>query len=391
MSGPAAADLFLSLAAVAGLAVLGAVLRSRDAADPLNRRLLFALAVAAVLFAGRAGLTLSGWGGFGTLVRLAAALIPLAVLIVTEGLLRRHAPAWAKILIGGGTLLAPVAALWRSGPGVDPDDLALMGFQIAGFAVAGWLVAARDRAGLSAAENRAAVRLAWSLVLLLPLGAVDFLGPLLGLPVQVAGLAVLALCWLAVSLGRAEAGPDDGTLPRLLVLGGAGAAATAALVAAGAPALAGAVVLAALLVSAVAADAMSLRAEERNLSLLRHLAEGPEEQGAFLRGLLAHPAIEGGALLMGADLADFDPAVLARAFAGGPVLRRGRTGGDAAADEQAALLAERYGATHLLWLSDDPPRLAVLAMPTLAAGARAELELAALARMARLTGVRDGQ
>lgn len=390
MTGADLADLFLSLAAVAGVAVLAATIRARDAADPLNRRILFALSVTAVLFAGRAALTLTGWGGFALAIRVAAALIPLAALVVTEGLLRRHAPRWAKIAIGGGTPLALVAALWRSGPGLDADDLALMLFQIGGFAVAGALVIARDRASLSAAENRAAVRLAWSLVLLLPLGAVDFLGPMLGLPVRVAGLAVLALCWLAVSLGRAEAGPD-GTLRRFLALVAAGGAAGLVLVPAGAPAFAGAVVLAALLVSAVAADAMSLRAEERSLSLLRHLAEGPEGQDAFLRGLLAHPAVEGAERVEGAALADFDPAVLARAFAGGPVARRGRATGDAAADEQVALLAERYGATHLLCLSADPPRLVVLAMPALAAGARAELELAAIARMARLMEAGHGR
>lgn len=103
MTAAALADLFLSLAAVAGVAVLAGVIRARDAADPLHRRFLFALSVTAVLFAGRAALTLTGWGGFGTMVRLAAALIPIAVLIVAEGLLRRHAPRWAKILIGGGT------------------------------------------------------------------------------------------------------------------------------------------------------------------------------------------------------------------------------------------------------------------------------------------------
>lgn len=377
-------DLFLSLAALAGLMAVDRTIRRRDPDDPVNRRFRFALAVAMALFAGRAALSVTGLGLFATLIRLSAALVPLAVLIVTEGLLRRHAPGWAKVLVGGGTLPAVLVALWPSGPAIDPEDLALMAFQIAGFLVSGWLVATRDRAGLSAAENRAVAGLGLSLLLFVPLAAADFLGPWLGLPVRVAGLAALALCWLAVTLGRAEAGADAAR--GLAAILGAGGAATLAI--GGADWVAtGAAVLAALLLAAVISDATALRVEEQSLSLLRLLSEEP---AGLLRALVAHPLVEGAVVVEGAALADLDPRVLRRAFAGAPVLRRGAAVAGTDEGETLRLLFDRYGATHLMLAGDDPPRVVALAMPVLATAPRAEAELAAVARMVRLAEGSDG-
>jgi hypothetical protein len=89
-------DLFLSSAGLIGLAIVHGVLQSGWPDDPLTRRFVFALRVAMVLFVGRALIVLTGAAWFRSVVLLAAALIPLAAVIVAEGLLRRHAPVWEK-------------------------------------------------------------------------------------------------------------------------------------------------------------------------------------------------------------------------------------------------------------------------------------------------------
>lgn len=203
-AAPLIGNLFLSLAALAGLFVVHGVVSARDPWAPLNRRDLFGLRVSVVLFAGRALVIITGSDAFRLLVLLGVALIPLAVLLLVEGLLRRHAPVWAKVLIGGGTLVFGMTAFWWS-TSIDPARLvALLVFQTGELMLGGWLVLSRDKASLSDAENRMAERLALSLLLIIPLAAADFLILYLGLPAQFSSLGVLFLCWLAVSLGRWE-------------------------------------------------------------------------------------------------------------------------------------------------------------------------------------------
>ncbi|MEM8537780.1 MAG: hypothetical protein AAGF56_07950, partial [Pseudomonadota bacterium] len=88
-AAPILTQLVLSGAALAGLIVLQGVLAQRGAFDPINRRFLFALRATMLLFVGRILIITTGAGVFRALVLLGAALIPLAVLLLTEGLLRR--------------------------------------------------------------------------------------------------------------------------------------------------------------------------------------------------------------------------------------------------------------------------------------------------------------
>jgi hypothetical protein len=111
-------------------------LHRRDARSPLTRRLLLALGVIATLFFVRGA---AWWSGNALLDRISlipAALIPLGALIVTEGILRRHAPRQVKILItlggiglglGGALGLERFATLYF---------VLLSLFQLAGFATA---------------------------------------------------------------------------------------------------------------------------------------------------------------------------------------------------------------------------------------------------------------
>ena len=103
--GAAWADLFLSVAALLGLWALHHSISARGRRAPLNRRFLVGIRLTMLLFAGRSLVFLTGWAVFETMEYVAAAGIPLAVLVLTEGLLRRHAPMAVKLFVAGGTVL----------------------------------------------------------------------------------------------------------------------------------------------------------------------------------------------------------------------------------------------------------------------------------------------
>ncbi|MDG1430618.1 MAG: hypothetical protein P8Q23_03535 [Paracoccaceae bacterium] len=128
--GPQLAELFLTLAGLVGLACVVRVLKSTGEFDPINRRFLFGLRVVMMLYLGRAGMLLTGIEAFRVLVLLGGGLVPIAVLLLCEGLLRRHAPRWVKGLMATGTVVFCATSIVVSG-GIDPLRLwGVLGFQI---------------------------------------------------------------------------------------------------------------------------------------------------------------------------------------------------------------------------------------------------------------------
>ncbi|WP_296419718.1 hypothetical protein [Pseudooctadecabacter sp.] len=386
-------NLFLSASALAGLMIVSHVISARDAWAPLNRRFIFGLRVMMLLFAGRALFILTDVQFFRFFILLGASLIPISVLILTEGLLRRHAPPMAKLWVAGGTAVFAVLSLWWR-DSIDPARLAgLMVFQLSGFAIGGWMVLRRDRASLTAAENRSVERIALSLVLLVPLAAADFLLVFLGFPAQTSPLGVLFLCWLAVSLGRTHTGHRTPVVSFMAIV--VAAALSGTVIAFMVPlttdetVLTLAVVLASLMVAVLVVEAQSLRTEEQSQSLLRHLAEDRSRDGmGFLRGLQSHPLVEGAVLVSAGDLAGLDGPVLRHVFAVRPVLKRADPPfTDGTEGDHIAHLFGLFDATHILLADDDPLTLVAVSMPALAASPRAELELAAVQRMARLMAI----
>src|SRR6185295_8885373 len=139
----------------------------------------------------------------------AAGLLPLAALLLTEGLLRRHAPFALKFFAAGGAALFLLLALIPE-RFAEPWRMAiLLAFQFGGFLAIGWLVMTRDRDSLSAAENRTVERMALSLLLILPFMVTDYRPGLFEVPVRLGGIAILFLCWLTIGLGRASLGHRD--------------------------------------------------------------------------------------------------------------------------------------------------------------------------------------
>lgn len=389
------AQLFLSLAAVAGLALLYRALTAQSPDDPITRRFLFGVRVTLLLFAGRALVVATGADWFLAFVLLAGALVPLAVLLLTEGLLRRHAPLWAKAFAAGGAVIFSVVAFLPAAWVADLRVWGLLAYQIGTLTICGWMVVTRDRASLNAAENETVGLLALSLVLLVPLIGVDFMTDLVGLPVQLSALGVLVLCWLAIGLGR----PGKGYRATLLGLAGIAAISIFAGLVIGAMVgdgwtggvIGGAVVAAAVLVVAILGDAQAARQEAQSLTLLSHLAAAPTEDPlTFLRGLQTHPAVEGAAVIEGEALGELDGAVLDRLFAARPVLRRADPAPvNAVEADHASHLFARFAASHIITVKSEPRLLVALNMPSLATSPRLDLELQAVQRMASLMGARD--
>ncbi len=390
LTAPELGNLFLSVSALCGLFILRNVICARDPWAPLNRRFLFGLGVMITLFIGRTLHILTGVDLFRFFILLGASLIPISVLVLTEGLLRRHAPPWAKTWVAGGTVLFALLSLWWS-PSIDPARLVgLLVFQLSGFLIGGWLVLTRDRSSLSSAENQTVERLSLSLILLIPLAAADFLVVFLGLPAQISPLGVLFLCWLAISLGRAQTRHRAPLVSFLAIIAGAGLP-TAMIVSMAdldknATILTLAVILASVTVAVLFMEARTLREDERSQTLLRHLAQDRSADAvAFLRGLQSHPLVEGAALIEADHLAELDREVLTRIFAARPVLRRTDPPlADGPAADHAAHLFRRFDASHILLAGTAPLRLVALSMPALATSPRAELELEVVQRMAAL-------
>ena len=128
------ANSIVNLCGAIGLGVAMVTLYRRDPRSPLTRRLLVALGIIALLFLMRGMAWWSGSGVLDNLSMIPAALIPLGALIVTEGILRRHAPRPAKIAILTGGIALGLAGAVGSERFAAPFAVLLALFQLGGFA-----------------------------------------------------------------------------------------------------------------------------------------------------------------------------------------------------------------------------------------------------------------
>src|SRR4051794_39190341 len=99
MTPAATADSIVNLCGAIGLGVSMMMLRRRDPRSPLTKRLLVALGIITVLFSVRGAAWWSGSVWLDRLSVIPAAWVPLGALLVTEGILRRHASRALKIAI----------------------------------------------------------------------------------------------------------------------------------------------------------------------------------------------------------------------------------------------------------------------------------------------------
>ncbi|MDU6376473.1 MAG: hypothetical protein E6575_20720, partial [Bradyrhizobium sp.] len=381
----------VNLCGAIGLAVAAVMLHRRDPRGPQTARLVALLALVASLFLLRG---IAWWTDNSTLDRISlipAALIPLGALIVTEGLLRRHAHRRLKVaaLVGGG-VLALAGAL---GP-VELENVhtaMLSAFQLAGFAVCAVLLIGRGRADLLAWENRAIDRVAFGAVLVIPFIITDFRVLAPDMPVRLGALgALLAVTAILIAGANDETQRQGVLLTVLRIVGaallGAAAAALSADVDAAQLMRHCAVAVAGVLAIGLMGDALRAVLEARQPGVLDSIgASAATTRDALIVELARQPIFESARRYREADLAAYDPLLLRDFLAARRVLRRadapwGLAATDPAVERMVALMTARH-ATHVIVLSHDPVDLIVLAVSVISADPATETALALVRRL----------
>lgn len=395
MTPSAVADSIVNLCGAVGLVVAMLTLHRRDPGGPLTKRLLFLLGVVAALFFIRA---LGWWQASVWLERLSlipAAMVPLGALVVTEGILRRHAPRAAKrVAVWGAVLLGLGGALgleaWST-----PYAIALSLFQLAGFVTCALLLAWRDRSQLHVSENRSIGRLAVGALLVIPFIVTDFQVLAPDMPVRLGALgALLAVTAVIVAGGGGETQRQGVALAALRVVSAALLGAAASLISDNVDAAQvmrfSAVATVGVLTIGLMTDLLRAHFEERAPGMLGSVAaSSAATRQQLLVELMHQPLFESARRFREAELAAYDPAMLRDLLASRAVLRGadapwGLPSNDPAVERVTSLLAA-HSATHLVVLARDPLDVLVLAVPVMLADPASETALALVRRLLALT------
>lgn len=385
------ADSIVDICGALGLAVAMLTLRRRDPRGALTTRFLVAMGLVAALFLLRG---LSWWSGSVLLERLAlscAALFPLGALIVTEGMLRRHAPRAGKIAVLAGSGLLVLGSLIGLADHPWAYDLALAAFQFITIAFCGVLLFRRDPASLTAAENTSVWRLGLCAFLILPFALSDFRGLMPGMPVRLGGVGALLLVSIVLVTGGAAPTRRQGFyLLSLRAVAALLLGVAAAHVTPGADLAHGvrlcAVTLAGVLAIALAVDALSSSFDAAAPGVLGSLARSrADTREALIAQLAGHPLFSHARRLDEAGLGDYDPAILKPALREIGVLHAsGRSWpwppNDPVAERLAALMAA-HSASHLLVLGEEPLDLLLVTVPVVSDDPATETALALVRRL----------
>ncbi len=390
------ADSIVNLCGAIGLGVAMATLYRRDPRSPLTRRLLVALGIIASLFLVRGVAWWSGSGVLDNLSMIPAGLIPLGALIVTEGILRRHAPRLAKITILAGSIALGLAGAVGSERFAAPYAILLVLFQLGGFAICAWLLATRDRTTLLASENRSIGRLAVGAVLVIPFIVTDFRVLMPDIPVRLGALgALLVVTAILIAERGAETQRQALMMTALRLSSSALLGIAAAFVAPDVDAAQvmrfSAIAIAGVLTIGLMADALRAYFESQVPGVLNSVAASPARTRDALIAELArrHPIFESARRYRESELSTYDPPLLRDFLSSVRVLRRpdapwGLTLSDPAVERVMSLLAAN-SATHLIVLSHDPIDVIALAVPVISADPATETALALVRRLLALT------
>jgi len=389
------ADSIVNLCGAIGLSVAMVALYRRDPRSPLTQRLLLMLGVVAVLFFTRG---IAWWTGSVWLDRLSlipASLVPLSALIVTEGILRRHAPRAAKIAAVTGAVLLGLGGTFGLESFAAPYSIVLSLFQLAGFATCAWLLATRDRATLLASENRIIGRLAFGALLVIPFVATDFQALAPDMPVRLGALGALLVVTAVLIAGGGTETRRQGILMTALRLSsaallGAAAACVSPDVDAAQIMRFSAIAISGVLTIGLMTDTLRAVFESQVPGVLNSVAASSARTREDLIAELArHPMFESARRYREDDLAGYDPPLLRDFLITRRVLRHPEAPwGLAASDpavERVTSLMKANNATHVIILSHEPVDMLVLAVPVISADPATETALALVRRLLALT------
>lgn len=384
------------------------VIARRRERSALERRATFLIGVLAALclLRGFNWLNPHLWW-LGVLTITPSTLIPLAITLFAEGLLRRHVALWIKVL---AVVLTATAVIANFTTGVlharrDMSDYILIVAQLTMMAVLSVALARRDKASLSRAENGLVQACMIVAIIGVPLAVTDF-RLLLGFPpARLGTLPMLLFCYTLVRR------PDEHTrLSRWsrdvarLVLRAMLVCVVLLLALHGAPdaPLMPLFVLATALVFAFSINdrLAHVNARRHGAALLRWLARPQANSFREFARDLRHLPLTSDALVLEegqGDLAPYEHDALRAALAGPRPVRslaqlRVERNADQGAGRRHALIArgadeltdllERSGMTHVALLTESPLRLLLANVPELPGAEDAELALAAVIRHA---------
>jgi hypothetical protein len=389
------ADSIVNLCGAIGLSVAMIALHRRDPRSPLTRRLLVMLGVVAVLFftRGVAWWTESGW--LDRLSLIPAALVPLGALIVTEGILRRHAPRALKMIAVAGGILLGLGGAFGLERYATPYSIVLSLFQLAGFATFAWLLATRDRSTLLASENRSIGRLAVGALIVIPFIVTDFQALAPDIPVRLGALGALLVVTAVLIAGGSTETRRQGILMTALRLSssallGAAAACVSSDVDAAQIVRFAAIAISGVLTIGLMTDTLRALFESQVPGVLNSVAaSSAQTRDQLISELARHPMFESARRFREDDLSGYDPPLLRDFLSTRRVLRRPeapwRLVVTDPAVERLMSLMKANNATHVIILSHDPVDLIVLAVPVISADPATETALALVRRLLALT------
>jgi hypothetical protein len=392
MTSGVIADSIVNLCGALGLGVAMFALHRRDPRSPLTQRLLLLLGVVAVLFLTRG---VAWWSGSIWLDRLSlipAAFVPLGALVVTEAILRRHAPRIIKIVALAGAVLIGLGGAFSYD---TPSAILLAAFQLAGFACCAWLLATRDRTSLLASENRSIGRLAAGALIVIPFLVTDFQTLAPDIPVRLGALGALLVVTAVLIAGSGAETQRQGillTAMRLVssALLGAAAACVSDDVDAAQIMRFCAIAIAGVLTIGLMTDTLRALFESQVPGVLNSVAaSSARTRDELIAELARHPMFESARRYREADLAAYDPPLLRDFLSARRVLRCpdapwGLAASDPAVERMVSLM-KAGNATHLIILSHDPVDVLALAVPVISADPATETALALVRRLLALT------
>lgn len=395
MTSSVIANAIVNVCGVIGLVVAMLALHRRDARSPLTRRFLIALGIVALLFLVRSAAWLTGSSLLDDLSVIPAAAIPFGALIVTEGMLRRHAPRAIKLAAIVGAVVLGLGGALGLGHFDTPYAVALALFQLGGFAACAFLLATRDRQSLMASENRGIDRMTIGAVIVLPFIVTDFSALMPDMPVKLGALGALLVVTavlIAGSSGEARWHAVLLTVLRLVssALLGLAAAFVTPDVDAAQVARFCAIAVSGVLAIGLMTDTLRSYLESRAPGVLSSVAISPATtRDQLITELLRHPLFESARRYCEDDLAAYDPLLLRNRLATHRVLRRadapwGHPADDPAVERLVSLMAAA-NATHLVVLSSDPVDILALAVPVTSADPATETAIALVQRILIMT------
>jgi hypothetical protein len=395
MTSGAIADSIVNLCGAIGLSVAMMTFFRRDRRSPLTWRLLLALGLIATLFLMRGAAWWTGSTFLDSVSLIPAALIPLGALVVTEGILRRHAPRAVKITALTGGIVLGLGGAFGLERFATPYALALSAFQLAGFAVCAWLLATRDRAALMASENRSIGRLAVGALLVIPFILTDFRTLFPEIPVRLGALgALLTVTVMLIAGGGAETRRHGLSMMALRLISSALLGIAAAYIAPDVDAAQVirfcAVAVAGVLTIGLMTDALRALFESQEPGVLNSVAASPAQtRDQLIAELAHHPIFESARRYRESELVNYDPPLLRDFLSTRRVLRRpdapwGLSTADPAIERMVSLMTAS-SATHVIVLSHDPVDLIALAVPVTSADPATETALALVRRLLALT------